>query len=69
MTFPEIEAAAHALQKRIDITETEMAQMKDEIAAQKTLVRSWKKALSAFAPQSSAKKKRAERPSKSLTVS
>ena len=60
-TFPEIEAAAQALEKRIAITETEMAQMKEEVAAKKRLVRSWRKALSAFAPQLTTKKKRGEK--------
>jgi hypothetical protein len=58
-TFPEIEAAAQALEKRIAITETEMAQMKDGITARKRLVRSWRKALAAFSPATTSKKKRA----------
>jgi hypothetical protein len=57
-TFPEIEAAAQALEKRIGITEAEMAQMKEEVAAKKRLVRSWRKALAAFSPAATAKKKR-----------
>ncbi len=61
-TFPEIEAAAQALEKRIAITETEMVQMKDGIAARKRLVRSWRKALSAFSPSATTKKKRAAKP-------
>ena len=61
-TFPEIEAAAQALEKRIAITETEMAQMKDGIVAKKRLVRSWRKALAAFSPATSMKKKRAAKP-------
>jgi len=67
-TFPEIEAAAQALEKRIAITETEMAQMKEEVAAKKQLVRSWRKALAAFAPQLTAKKKRGEKLTKSAEV-
>ena len=63
--FPEIKAATEALQTRIAITETEMAQLKETVAAKKQLVRSWKKALTAFAPQSASKKKRAEKPGKS----
>ncbi len=61
-TFPEIEAAAQALEKRIAITETEMAQMKEEVAAKKRLVRSWRKALAAFSPAGTTKKKRAAKP-------
>lgn len=58
-SFPEIEAAAQALEKRIAITETEMAQMKEEVAEKKRLVKSWRKALAAFSPTATAKKKRA----------
>jgi hypothetical protein len=61
-TFPEIEAAAQALEKRIAITETEMAQMKEDIAAKKRFVRSWRKALAAFSPATATKKKRATKP-------
>ena len=57
-SFPEIEAAAQALEKRIAITEAEMAQMKEEVAAKKRLVRSWRKALAAFSPTATPKKKR-----------
>ena len=41
-TFPEIQAATKALEKRIALTETEMAQMKDGLAARK-LVRTWRR--------------------------
>jgi hypothetical protein len=61
-SFPEIEAAAQALEKRIAITEGEMAQMKEEVAAKKRLVRSWRKALAAFSPAANTKKKRAAKP-------
>jgi hypothetical protein len=61
-TFPEIEAAAQALEKRIAITEAEMAEMKDGIAAKKRLVKSWRKALAAFSPAAPMKKKRAAKP-------
>ena len=61
-SFPEIEAAAQALEKRIAITETEMAQMKEEVAAKKRLVKSWRKALAAFSPTATTKKKRAAKP-------
>ena len=57
-TFPEIEAAAQALETRIAITETEMAQMKEEVAAKKRLVRSWRKALAAFSPAGANTKKK-----------
>src|SRR5262249_13026129 len=42
-TFPEIQAAADALESRITITETEIAEMKESIKAKKALVRSWRK--------------------------
>jgi hypothetical protein len=67
-TFPEIEAAAQALEKRIAITEAEIAMMKEDMAARKRLVRSWRKALSAFAPQANVKKKRGEKLAKSAEV-
>jgi len=41
-TFPEIQAATEALQKRIAITESEVAQMKEEVASKKQLIRSWR---------------------------
>ena len=47
--FPEIQAAAEALESRIAATEGEIAQMKDDIKAKKARVRSWRKALVAFA--------------------
>jgi hypothetical protein len=50
--FPEIQAAAEALEKRIALTEKEVEQMKEDIAARKKFLRSWRKALSAFAPSS-----------------
>ncbi len=61
-TFPEIQAATEALQSRIAITESEMAEMKQSIAAKRQLVRSLRKALAAFAPQRGARKKRAIKP-------
>ena len=61
-SFPEIEAAAQALEKRIAITEGEMDQMKEEVAAKKRLVKSWRKALAAFNPATTTKKKRAAKP-------
>ena len=58
-TFPEIQAAAEALESRIALTETEIAQMKESMKAKKDLVRSWRKALSAVAPGRAPKKKAA----------
>jgi len=57
--FPEIQSAAEALDKRISLTETEIAEMKDRIKAKKESVRSWRKALNAFGPRRSTPKKRA----------
>ena len=56
-TFPEIQAAAQALESRIALTEGEIAQMKESIKAKKDLVRSWRKALNAFTPKGGAAKK------------
>jgi hypothetical protein len=56
-TFPEIQAATEALQARIALTETEVAEMKESIAAKKELLRSWRKALAAFGPRRRAKEK------------
>jgi hypothetical protein len=57
--FPEIQAATEALQARIELTETEVAQMKDGIKAKRELLRSWRKALAAFSPKRAASKTRA----------
>jgi prefoldin subunit 5 len=56
--FPEIQAAAEALQARIALTETEIAEMKEAIAAKKEQLRSWRKAVAAFSPKRNAPKKR-----------
>jgi hypothetical protein len=56
-TFPEIQAAAEALQSRIELTEAEIAQLKENIKTKKDLVRSWKKALGAFAGKRAPAKK------------
>jgi len=58
-TFPEIQTATEALEQRIALTEVEIAQLKEGIAAKKQLVRSWRKALSAFSPRQTALKKKA----------
>ena len=57
--FPEIEAAAEALKTRIQMTESEISEMKEDLKAKKQLLRTWRKALSAFNPQLPAKKKKA----------
>src|SRR5689334_13898542 len=57
--FPEIQAAADALESRIALTETEIVEMKESVAAKKQLVRSWRKALAAFTPKQIPKKKKA----------
>jgi hypothetical protein len=49
--FPEIQAATEALETRIRLTESEIAEMKDSLKKKKTLVRAWRKALSAFSPR------------------
>jgi hypothetical protein len=55
--FPEIQAATEALESRIRLTEAEIAQMKEDIQAKKELLRSWRKALSAFNPRRAPRKK------------
>jgi hypothetical protein len=57
--FPEIEAAAEALQSRITLTQTEIDQMKEDIKTKKALVRSWRKAVAAFSPRPAPQKKKA----------
>jgi hypothetical protein len=59
-TFPEIQAAAQALESRIALTEAEIDQMKESIKAKKELVRSWRKALGAVAPKGAAIKEAAQ---------
>jgi hypothetical protein len=56
--FPEIQAAAEALESRIALTETEISELKESIKAKKALVRSWRKALAAFSLVPASKKKR-----------
>ena len=56
--FPEIQAATEALEKRISITEAEVAQMKEGLKARKEQLRSWRKALAAFNPRPATRKKR-----------
>jgi len=58
-TFPEIQVATEALQKRIALTETEISQMKETIKVKKGLVRAWRKALAAFSPRPAGQKKKA----------
>jgi peptidoglycan hydrolase CwlO-like protein len=56
--FPEIQAAADALQNRITLTEAEITQLKEDIKARKGLVRAWRKALAAFTSSKTSRKKR-----------
>jgi hypothetical protein len=56
--FPEIQAAAEALEKRIAMTENEVEEMKGGIKMRRLLLRSWRKALSAFAPKGAQPKQR-----------
>jgi hypothetical protein len=58
-TLPEIQAATEALEQRIALTEAEIAQLREGIAAKKQLLRSWRKALAAFSPRQTALKKKA----------
>ena len=57
--FPEIQAATEALEARIALTETEIAQMKEALKAKKGSVRAWRKALSAFSPRPAGQRKKA----------
>lgn len=56
--FPEILAATEALEKRIALTEKEIAEMKETIGGKKQLVRALKKAVSAVMPQTPTRKKK-----------
>jgi hypothetical protein len=56
--FPEIQVATEALESRIAITESEVAQMKEGIASKRELLRSWRKALVTFNPKRAVLKKR-----------
>lgn len=55
--FPEIQAATQALEKQIALTETEIDQMKQAIAAKKQLFRGWRKA--AVTPKPAGQKEKA----------
>ena len=57
-TFPEIQAAAEALEARIALTETEIYQLKESIKAKKALVRSWRKAVAAISTRPATSKKK-----------
>jgi hypothetical protein len=57
-TFPEIQAATEALEKRVALTEAEITQTKEELKAKKALVKSWRKALAAFTPRPAGAKKK-----------
>ena len=43
--FPEIKEAMDALEKRVALTEAEIAQMKEDIKAKRAHVKSWRRAL------------------------
>ena len=49
--FPEIKEAMDALERRVKLTEAEIAQMKEGIKAKKAQVKSWRKPLAAFTPK------------------
>ncbi len=57
--FPEIQAGIVALEKRIELTESEIAEMKESMGAKKKLVREWKKAVAGVNPQLARPKKKA----------
>lgn len=50
--FPEVQAATAALEQRITLTESEIAEMKESISEKKKLVKGWKKAIAAVNPTS-----------------
>jgi len=57
--FPEIQVATEALESRIAITETEVAELKEGIAGKRELLRAWRKALATVNPKRAVPKKRA----------
>lgn len=58
--LPDIQTATQALESGIALTETEITHMKESIKAKRALLRSCRKALSAFSSRKAhAKKKRA----------
>jgi prefoldin subunit 5 len=57
--FPEIKEAIDALEKRVSLTEAEIAEMKEGIKEKKAQVKTWRKALAAFTPRKAATKKKA----------
>lgn len=54
--FPEINAATEALEKRISLTEAEIAEMNEAITAKKKLIKGWRKAVNAVRPATANKK-------------
>jgi hypothetical protein len=56
-SFPEIQAAAEALESRLSITQSEIAEMKESIKTKKAFVRTWQKALATISPRPVAQKK------------
>lgn len=61
-TLPEIRTATEALEARIVLTEAEVAQLKSEIKEKKSLLRSCRKAISAFGMKRAIQKKRGGSP-------
>lgn len=53
--FPEVQAATDALEQRITLTESEIAQMKESITEKKRIVKGLKKAIAAVNPTSKKK--------------
>ncbi|MEP7354711.1 MAG: hypothetical protein ABI824_15895 [Acidobacteriota bacterium] len=54
--FPEIRAAAQALEQRIALTEAEITEMKETITGKKQLVKAWRKAIIAVSPKPASQK-------------
>ena len=57
--FPEIHAATQALEQRISLTESEIAQMKEAITEKKRLIKGWRKAIAAVSPKPAGQKSKA----------
>lgn len=56
--LPELRIASEALESRIAITDSEVAQMKETIAGKRVLLRSLRKALASINPKRTASRKR-----------
>ena len=59
---PEIKEAMDALEKRVALTDAEIAQMKEDIKAKRAHVKSWRRALASVNPQLATKKRRERQP-------